>query len=56
MKKIVVWLKASIVRLIGANEAPSLEIDIEEELNRIDEEMNVEEMESTELGNFNFEL
>ena len=56
MKKIVVWLKASIVRLIGANEAPSLEIDIMEELNRIDEGINVEDMESTELSNISFEL
>ena len=54
MVKIVTWLKAAVGRVFGANEAPSLEIDIMEELNRIDECVNVEE--STELGNFSFEL
>lgn len=49
MKKIVVWLKAAVTRLTGANEAPSLEIDIMEELNRIDEE-------NEDLENFKFEL
>lgn len=56
MKNIILWFIAEVTKLFGANEAPSLEIDIEEELNRIDEEMNVEEMESTELGIFSFEL
>lgn len=54
MKQMILWLKATIAGLFGANEAPSLEIDIMEELNRIDECVNVEE--STELGNFSFEL
>ena len=56
MIKIVAWLKAAVARLFGANEAPSVEIDIMEELNRIDEGVNVEEMESTELGNISFKL
>lgn len=46
MKKIIFWLEAAVARLFGANEAPSLEIDIMEELNRIDEENE----------NFKFEL
>ena len=56
MKKIVAWLNAAVERIFGANEVPSLGIDIEEELDRIDEWMRIEEMESTELGNFSFEL
>ena len=56
MKKIVYWLKAAVERMNGANEVPSLGIDIEEELDRIDEWMRIEEMKSTELGNFSFEL
>ena len=46
MTKMITWLKAAIAGLFGANEAPSLEIDIMEELNRIDEENE----------NFKFEL
>lgn len=56
MKQLILWLKAAVERMNGANEVPSLGIDIEEELDRIDEWMRIEEMESTELGNFSFEL
>ncbi len=51
MKKIIYWFKAAVTRLTGANEAPSVEtfeIDIMDELNRIDEE--------TEISNFKWEL
>ena len=44
-----VWFKATIAVFFGANEAPSLEIDIMEELNRIGEE-------NEDLENFKFEL
>ena len=47
----IIWFKAELTRLFGANEAPSVEtfeIDIMEELNRIDEE--------TEISNFKWEL
>jgi hypothetical protein len=56
MEQFILWLKAAVERMNGANEVPSLGIDIEEELDRIDEWMRIEEMESTELGNFSFEL
>ncbi len=59
MKKIVYWLKAAVTRLFGANEAPSvelLEIDIVKELNFNEEGLTVEELESTEIGYFSFEL
>lgn len=51
MTQVIMWLKAAVTRLTGANEAPSVEtfeIDIMEELNRIDEE--------TEISNFKWEL
>lgn len=56
MKKFVAWLIAAVERMNGANEVPSLGIEIEEELDRIDEWMRIEEMESTKLGNFSFKL
>lgn len=56
MEQFILWLIAAVERMNGANEVPSLGIDIEEELDRIDEWMRIEEMESTELGNFSFEL
>ena len=56
MKKFVAWLIAEVERFNGANEVPSLGIDIEEELDRIDEWMRIEEMESSKLGNFSFKL
>ena len=56
MEQFILWLKAAVERMNGANEVPSLGIDIEEELDRIDEWMRIEEMESTEFGNFSFEL
>ena len=59
MKKIVYWLKAAVTRLFGANEAPSvelLEIDIVKELDFNEEELTVEELESTEISNFKWEL
>lgn len=49
MTQMITWLKATIAGLFGANEAPSVEIDIMEELNRIDEE-------NEDLENFKFEL
>ena len=57
MRKIVVWLKATIAGLFGANEAPSVELlEIVKELDFNEEGLTVEELESTELGNFSFEL
>lgn len=59
MKKIVYWLKAAVTRLTGANEAPSvelLEIDIVKELDFNEEGLTVEELESTEISNFKWEL
>ena len=55
----ILWLKATIAGLFGANEAPSvelLEIDIVKELDFNEEELTVEELELTEIGNFSFEL
>lgn len=57
MRKIVVWLKATIAGLFGANEAPSVELlEIVKELDFNEEGLTVEELESTELSNFSFEL
>lgn len=57
MKKIVVWLKATIAGLFRANEAPSVELlEIVKELDFNEEGLTVEELESTELSNFSFEL
>lgn len=59
MKQMILWLKATIAGLFGANEAPSvelLEIDIVKELDFNEEGLTVEELESTEIGNFSFEL
>ena len=56
MKKFVAWLIAAVERMNGANEVPSLGIEIEEDLDRIEEWMRIEEMESTKLGNFSFKL
>lgn len=57
MRKIVVWLKATIAGLFGANEAPSVELlEIVKELDFNEEGLTVEELESTELNNIIFEL
>ena len=56
MRKIVIWLKAGIVRLIGVNEAPSVELDIMKELAFVDEGLSDEDLESTELSNIVFNL
>ena len=53
----ILWLKATIAGLFGANEAPSVELlEIVKELDFNEEGLTVEELESTELGNFSFEL
>jgi hypothetical protein len=55
----ILWLKATIAGLFGANEAPSvelLEIDIVKELDFNEEGLTVEELESTEISNFKWEL
>ena len=56
MKKIVYWLKAAVERMIGANEAPSVEVDIMKELAFVDEGLSDEDLESTELSNIVFNL
>lgn len=53
----ILWLKATIAGLFGANEAPSVELlEIVKELDFNEEGLTVEELESTELSNFSFEL
>ncbi len=57
MKQMILWLKATIAGLFGANEAPSVELlEIVKELDFNEEGLTVEELESTELSNFSFEL
>lgn len=57
MAQMIMWLKATIAGLFGANEAPSVELlEIVKELDFNEEGLTVEELESTELSNFSFEL
>lgn len=57
MTQVIMWFKATIVGLFGANEAPSVELlEIVKELDFNEEGLTVEELESTELSNFSFEL
>ena len=56
MKKIVAWLNAAVERIFGANEAPSVELDIMKELAFVDEGLSDEDLESTELSNIVFNL
>lgn len=57
MTQVIMWLKATIAGLFGANEAPSVELlEIVKELDFNEEGLTVEELESTELSNFSFEL
>lgn len=51
MKKIVAWLNAAVERIFGANEAPSVELDIMKEL-----AFEIDECEETEIENFKWEL
>ena len=57
MKQMILWLKATIAGLFGANEAPSVELlEIVKELDFNEEGLSVEELESTEISNLKFEL